>query len=143
MNKYKQLEQKIRSMSAKEIVLAMLDGIKNPVTRIDMDTFGEVEDEVCYGCAATNLICKLGDFSPLEELSSLGARKYSATAFLQAFEESIDLLRMGALHLYNINAREFVFAEIPESNHYLPEINNDNFQDPEVLEEWYKFANTL
>lgn len=40
---YRLLGEKIQAMSAKEIILTMVDSIKNPVMRVDMDDFGRKE----------------------------------------------------------------------------------------------------
>jgi len=61
------LTEKIKSMTAKEHIMNMVEGLRNPMTVINMDTFGEKrEDGVCFGCAATNSICRLiGSIDPL------------------------------------------------------------------------------
>ena len=56
-------KEKVQAMSAKEIIMAMVEGLRNPVTKIHMGTYGKVEGDVCYGCAATNAICKIGKIS--------------------------------------------------------------------------------
>lgn len=90
---YEQLEQKIKLMTAKEIILAMVDSLKNPVTKVLMSTFGFKENGICYGCAATNTICKLGGLDPYIELGERDSkrRKYvNNSIFLNYFEEAID-----------------------------------------------------
>lgn len=48
-------------MTAKEIIMAMVEGLQNPITEIDMFTFGNYNNnkKICYGCAATNTILKI------------------------------------------------------------------------------------
>src|SRR5690606_4949256 len=113
---YEQLEQNIKSMTAKEIVLAMVDSLKNPVTKVLMSTFGFKENGICYGCAATNTICKLGGLDPHIELGtwdSDGKRKYVENSrFLDYFEDAIDSLRQGNIEYYNEIAKTWQFAKI-------------------------------
>lgn len=143
MEKYTKLEQKIKSI-AKEIVLAMLDGITDPVTIFDAHTFGHKSYGICYGCAATNMICKVGNLNPFEELmEELQIPRYRySSGIVSGFESAIDCLREGDITAYNFLADTEGFALIPEEAD-LPEIDNDNYQDPEVLKEWYDFANSL
>lgn len=138
MEKYKNLEEKIKSMTAKEIILAMVDSLKNPVTKVNMYDFGSYEDGICYGCAATNTICRLGEFNPKEELSIVGPRY--RTVFISGFEDAIDCLRNGYIKRYNSLAQEYEFATIKTSTD-LPKIDDDNYQDPEVLQAYIDLAN--
>ena len=39
-------KQKVQSMTAKEIIMAMVEGLKNPVVKVDTGTFGEERDGV-------------------------------------------------------------------------------------------------
>lgn len=144
MNIYEQLEERIKSMTAKEIVLAMLDGITDPVTEIDMNSYGHKRNGICYGCAATNMICKVGELNPFEELLEDVQRPHYRylSDHVSEFESAIDCLRLGDVAGYNFIAEAEGFALLPEYV-YLPEIGNDNYKNPEVLKEWYDFANTL
>lgn len=144
MEKYKNLESKIKSMTAKEIILSMVESLKDPVTKIDMGTFGIIEYGVCYGCAATNLICRLGGFKPVEELVEFKSRpRYrSGSDIIAAFEDCIDDLRNGDINQYNTVAEAFGFATISKpSNLKLPYIDNDNYQDKKVLQAYIDLAN--
>lgn len=111
--------EKIKALSAKEIILLMVEAIKNPVTVLDMDTFGVIEKGVCYGCAATNVICKLNSFNTdyllknnfgisTSHLFSDGEER----VFIAAFEDAIDSLRLGSLNSYNYVAERIGIAEI-------------------------------
>lgn len=129
-------EDKVKSMSAREIILAMVESLRHPVTKIDMGTFGDVKHGNCYGCAATNVICKIGDVS----IDSLYLMKGHfdvevlkwRKSFLSNFEEAIDFLRRGDLHCYNELAGFSGFAKIKDNDHYLPELDND-FTEEELL----------
>lgn len=142
MNSYKDLETKICSMTAKEIILAMVEGLKNPVTEIDMNTFGKKNERgVCYGCAATNAICKIGNLDPNIELRGW-LPKYSANGgIIAAFEGAIDSLRTGDVDDYNDLAKAYGFAIIEQGYMYLPVLTDGNFNDPFVLQHYIDLAN--
>lgn len=151
-------EQKVKSMTAKEIILTMVDSLTPPPTvNVDMNTFGRVEDKIvnilgirlktkrrCFGCAATNTICKIADISPFEYLNPANLRgteyninhmsnrtTYETTTisradnlkvdcnFLTDFERAIDSLRKGCLADYNDYAKMHGFAVI-HNNKRLP-----------------------
>lgn len=142
MNKYEQLEEKILSMSFKEILLAMIDSIENPVTELDMTTFGFKKLDKCYGCAATNTICKIGNLNPLEELYPYryGKNKYSAcSSIISNFEKAIDFLRQGAIDMYNVHAYRGGFAVCDYHFCELP-ILDEEYLIPIRLKEYKKFA---
>lgn len=141
MEKYTNIERKIKSMTAKEIIMAMVDGLMNPVTKIDMYNFGSYEDGICYGCAATNAICRIGMLDPEEELQRMGGPKYrNYSDLISGFEDAIDELRNGHINSYNHFAQEYGFATIKTSTE-LPEIDNDNYQDPKVIQDYIDLAN--
>lgn len=107
---------KIRSLTPKQVIMAMVDGLKNPKTKIKMNTFGYQEGGVCYGCAATNTLCQIFDINdpvgwlPVVKDSEvldtcsitpgfrLSAPKlYEITEDIMNFENAIDYLRRGDL----------------------------------------------
>lgn len=139
---YEELENKIKSMTAKEIILKMLDGLKNPVMKVNMDTFGEKIGEVCFGCAATNMICKLGELNPYEEVGGTrNSTQYNmSSSFLSVFEDAINDLRSGYLYEYNGAASYKGFTQIKITTQP-PAITNDNYKDPEVLQAYIDLAN--
>lgn len=73
-------EEKVRSMSAYDIVMAMVVALTHPpIVNVMMNTFGAVLIKkpkgffaklfgrpkiTCYGCAATNVICSIADVTP-------------------------------------------------------------------------------
>jgi hypothetical protein len=155
----KALVDKIQSMTAKEIILTMVESLRNPVTKIDMSTFGfkdvfgeNGKKNICYGCAATNTICKIGGFDPSIVLDVDEYRQYRHVeiydpteicdfkCIIMQFEWAIDALRMGNIDLYNEYA-EGRFSSIPRCDYYLPVIE-DSFTD-EDLKFYEYFANTL
>lgn len=106
-------KSKVQALSAKEIIMAMVEGLKNPYTKIEMGTFGYKDSKgVCYGCAATNTICTIiGENRLLEGItgsqegpddrwrSAIGQMR-----FVGIFEDAIDFLRMGFIGMYNDKA---------------------------------------
>ncbi len=125
-------EDKVRSMSAKEIILAMIEGLENPAVEIDMHTFGDHQEDICYGCAATNAICKISGvkFTP-ENINSTEDRAIAVNSdfyFLDSFESAIEYLRFGNISGYNLHA-ENNFAYIKYTEIDLPRIGNKYNQD--------------
>jgi len=117
----KSFEDVVRSMSAREIIMAMVDGLKNPAVKVNMMTFGASEYDqndklVCYGCAATNAICHITKvtFTPKTIGSTHWRSKILNTTdvFLEAFENAIDHLRSGGIGDYNDLAAWHGFALI-------------------------------
>ena len=138
-------EEKVQSMTAKEIIMAMVQSLRNPLTKIDMGTFGNVKGGVCYGCAATNFICNVGKITleefilvePDESMMGFANNKYDME-FLSAFEESIDRLRVGSIYSYNYYARKYGYATIEDNGIELPVLRND-FSE-EDLEKYVELA---
>lgn len=117
-------DDKVKSLTAKEIIMTMVESLKNPVTKIDMTTFGSIRREECYGCAATNTICKLGDVS-LDDLFLMGGWPHAEGLgcdglFLANFEAAIDFLRRGFVDDYNDCAIRSGFATIKGKYFQLP-----------------------
>ena len=133
-------EDKVRSMSAAEIIMAMVEGLKNPRVTIRMSTFGVLEDNICYGCAATATICQIADKTPVPLITPInytGDRAEfinSSTGFLDIFEQTIDALRQGNISLYNSGAKVLQIATIvPFTRKKLPFLRTDySLQDLEA-----------
>ena len=150
------LEQKIKSMSAKQIILAMVDGLKNPPCKIDMTSFGTTyrshlksgeqgKRKVCFGCAATVTICKIArkkfNANNIDHRIKRSAALRVDFEFLHSFELAIDCLRRGNLGGYNNMARSGGFATIDFQHVELPpHIDNINYKKREVLSAYRKLA---
>lgn len=148
-------EEKVRSMTAKEIIMAMVDSLTPPsLIKIEMNSFGYyrswrgifsfLKKPVCYGCAATNTICKISGVTFTHEnitdrLSRALAVK-STSDFIELFEEAIDDLRKGDIREYNNRARKGRFATINDSGRYLPHLNSDYSESQ--LESYAQLANS-
>lgn len=138
--------KKVQSMTAKEIIMAMVEGLRHPVTKIDMSTFGQVVEGICYGCAATNAICRISDIdkkeflriSPDNAMSIIGD-SVEEVGFISNFELAIDYLREGSLKNYNYMALSEHFALIHNDEDIpLPYLNDDFTQ--EQLNQYVKLA---
>lgn len=109
-------KEKVQSMTAKEIILAMVEGLRHPSIKVDMDTFGEQRYGVCYGCAATNTVCKISGITFDSTNIMYGNLRAEAINtdmnFLILFESAIDGLRAGSIDYYNKIALREGFAEI-------------------------------
>lgn len=132
--------EKVQSMTAKEIIETMIDAVENPVTKLDMDTYGCVRGGVCYGCAATNTILKLQGIEKVnwQDGNPFVGRiedKYNIKSieevnFINDFELAIDYIRDGNLNLYNGLAKELGIAQIKfERGEYYPSLQTDYTQD--------------
>lgn len=130
-------KEKVQSMTGKEILLAMINGLKKEHVKIDMNTFGSKKEGICYGCAATNAVCEISsiDFKELPERSIesiIDQAKFIKTdpEFLAQFEYAIDDLRAGDIDRYNSRAIYHGFAQIinPE-NKELPYLDTDNWKE--------------
>ena len=144
----KNLVDNIQSMTAKEIILSMVDALRNPVTEIHMTTFGVKINGICFGCASTNTICKLANIDPFDNLYMEMFRRYNLNndipleATFWRFEQSIDFLRTGNIEGYNDQAERGGFATIkkyPEER--LPWLHNDYTK--RELQLYEDFANSL
>lgn len=90
-----------------DVLEVMIEGLKNPVTKIDMSTFGKKEDGLCYGCAATNAVCQIIGVSD-DKLNKLEDNfladiitDYRGFTVVYTFEAAVDALRKGNLLEYN------------------------------------------
>lgn len=152
----RKIGHKIRKMTAKEIILAMVDGLKDPVVPVYMEVFlkidrNNVNNIKCFGCAATNMICKLGKID-LETVQQMDIMNCISEAFvlkeeediISAFESAIDRLRRRDIYGYNIIAKIKGFSEIPEDGFVetiVPYLEDG--YTPKELQEWVEFANSL
>lgn len=133
----KTFEEKVKSMTAAQIIRAMVRGLRKQHVKVDMDTFGSRVNGTCFGCAATNAVCEiygktlarpiftqLSDDEFGELAKAVGARK----AFVTNFEYAIDNLRAGYIDDYNVYAKRYKFAQIVKPLDWeLPELETDDY----------------
>ena len=132
----------VQNMTAKEIIMAMVEGLKNPVIKVKMDTFGESTKGVCFGCAATNAVCKIsGKVFTKENIDEDFRNQFLKTdgQFLNIFELGIDNLRAGSIRYYNSYAKEIGMAQIKCNGKKLPKLGND--YTPTDLQAYINLAN--
>lgn len=126
-------KQKVQSMTADEIIMAMVNGLKAEHVKVNMNTYGEVRPNgkpTCYGCAATNAIAEISGikFTPENIYRPTEALK-TDRYFLWDFEMAINHLRRGRVDDYNSFARINDFATITPTDEELPELTTDNYRD--------------
>lgn len=138
---YKEFEEKVKSMTAYDIIMAMVDGLRKPRTKIDMSTFGAIEEGVCYGCAATNAILHIMEASKegVEDHIRTSQNRNTCPLDVAQFEVAIDHLREGEVDLYNLYAKDCGIAQItPMPGQELPYLDDDYTEDQ--LQEYVKLA---
>lgn len=127
-------DSNVKSMTAYEIIMAMVKGLRNQHVEVDMSTFGESIDNVCYGCAATNAICEIyGGMIPASHIDDgeLRSNYIDATYnFLLYFELAINKLREGNLDDYNYYALSVGIAQIVNPNNIkLPLLKTETYME--------------
>ncbi len=108
-------EDKVRAMTAKEIILAMVNGLRHPKVTVDMKTFGDSIGGVCFGCAATCAVLEIAQVKPVPQLMNVGSHSVmvnSNYSFVLDFEDAIECLRTNNVKDYNKHARKRGFATI-------------------------------
>lgn len=148
-----EFKEKVQAMSAKEIIMAMIEGLRNPITHINMGTYGDIINGICYGCAATNTICNIANLDidylynnkPKGTMALIFSEKPTkyieydeGESFLNYFESAINSLREGDIGSYNFYAKDINISLI-EPNEPLPYLNN-SYTEEELLE-YVKLAN--
>lgn len=130
-------EEKVRSMTAKEIILAMVESLERPIINVDMSVWGEARPKralglipfgkpVCFGCAATNTLCKIANVKFTTENIEYGrANAVNGNKwFVDKFEDAIDYLRRGHINAYNNFASVNGFSLIKDVGIKLPYLKN-------------------
>jgi hypothetical protein len=124
-------KEKVLAMSAKEIIMAMVEGLKHPTVKLQMNTFGYKKDGICYGCAATNAVCYIAGKNYKWAKENYGDRLQVSIEkdvdFVEMIEYAIDDLRIGDIHLYNIIANRIGIATISSKGLVLPTLSDSNY----------------
>jgi hypothetical protein len=126
--------KKIKSLTPKEVIMAMVEGLQNPKTEIDMSTYGYKDDGVCFGCAATNCLLTLDStlelldsFRIVDSGFSLSFKEDHEQDFIQEFEFAINDLRCGDTDGCNFHLERIKLPTI---------VNNNNIELP-YLTDYY------
>lgn len=141
-------QQKVQSMTAKEIILAMVESLLHPKIKVSMGTFGMVQRSTTkgkkflwwtieepkqtlnlVGCAATTTAIEISGQtftensirSTIERAESLGV----SSDWYGNFETAIDSLRSGFVDSYNHYAAKVGIAEIRSTGKHLPHLSNN------------------
>lgn len=128
-------EEKVRSMSPSEIIMAMVKGLEKPYTKIDMSSYGRghIQDgkEVCYGCAATNAICEIvgKPFSFINISDNREGDLECSFDFLDTFECALDYLRTGRIESCNRNLSSINLPVIKIPSFNVPPLCNQYTQE--------------
>ena len=137
----------VKAMTAKEIVMAMVQGLRNEHVKIKMESFGDynITTKKCFGCAATNIICEISSkvFTSDNILTTEQRAQFieSDIHFLCFFEAAINNLRRGEFSEYNQFAEIIGIALIGCEDYSAPCLLN-NYSEDELVE-WENLANTL
>jgi hypothetical protein len=117
----KSFEKIVRGMSAKEIILAMVNGLRKKHVQLQMNVFGiyDLKTKTCFGCAATNTICEISGIKFVDARIKTAAQRAevinSDVRFMAHFEWAVDGLRKGSIDDYNYYAAASGFAQIESS----------------------------
>lgn len=142
---------KVQSMTGKEIVMSMVNGLRKRWVEIDMNSYGYKDERgVCFGCAATNTICEIiGRVPELQwdalipsvtgQLQRYNSIDYNNHKFISKFERAMDSLRMGQIADYNVYATKYGFSVLPVDD--LPPLT-DNYDDHDLIC-WEDYANNI
>lgn len=160
----KSFKEIVQSMTAKEIIMAMVEALKDPYYKIDMNTYGqarEIDSEgdtklICFGCAATNTISKISGIIFTPDTINWEERVFAVTGksaqnknytyteegnFLDKFESAIDRLRSFEIDEYNKFANLIDIANIE----YKTSIDNirklNDYYNQKDLDAYIELAN--
>lgn len=144
--------EEIKQLSLRELILAMVEGLRNPTTKIDMGSFGSKTYkflgllEICHGCAATNALCNLLDID-LRYLKKNRPRvsenfEGKDASFICQLEHAYDILRQGNAKRFIQGLNNMGFNFPNSDNHpWLPYLTV-NYRESE-LKVYEDFANSL
>lgn len=132
---------KFRNLTPQQVIMAMVEGLKNPKTIINMGSYGEIKYGECIGCAATNAICHIYNIDdPSEYFFTDDEPGFAATKLNQLeslndidyFEMAINELRQGGIN--NCNRRLSILGISPiifssELISRLVTLTDENYKD--------------
>ncbi|MCC6818000.1 MAG: hypothetical protein IT245_03805 [Bacteroidia bacterium] len=137
-------EDKVRSMTGKEIVMSMVNGLLNGYYTVDMGTFGNSNGWTCFGCAATHCITEISkvkfNYSNISGCTNKSIAIGCDSSFLDSFECAINQLRSGNIDGYNLHASNIGIAKLPYDRR-LPLLASQSWKKD--IQAYIEYANTL
>lgn len=110
----KQIE--VEKLTPRIIILAMTAGLRKRWVEIRMETFGQTDKGVCFGCAATNTLCQLVGvaFNPSQIKDERTRSRFLkiSRSQLDILELAIDWLRRGNIVCANQQLARIGIGEI-------------------------------
>ena len=142
----KQIDLILKSMTAKDLILLMVDSLQNPITdKVNMETYGTLQDGICFGCAATNTLYNICDITNEYVINNSYHQKlsliYNNNKIILKLEFAINALRLGNILLYNNAIGKKYPNLIIKKNRVLPILETYNYLDN--LQHYINFANAL
>jgi hypothetical protein len=135
---------KVRAMSAKELIMAMVNGLEKEWVAVSMNTYGMLaSDGICYGCAATNAICEIIGAPTTPDEPNWGNRFYKErkSTFMCELEMAYNWLRTGFINDANYYFKKLGCATIDNPNNIrLAQLESDTYKDN--LECYRQLANS-
>lgn len=136
------LKEKVQSMTSAEIIWAMVEGLEDPACEVDMTTYLNANTGLrsyCFGCAATQTICKISGIERITpeqasgkpsifELMPSEKEAHHRGSFVDKFETAIDGLRRGRIDYYNNFTEDLGIAKI-KSKIPLPELTSEDYEE--------------
>ena len=146
MKTLKQIDLLLKSMTAKDLILLMVDSLQNPITdKVNMETYGILQDGICFGCAATNTLYNICDITNEYVINKIHHQKlsliYDKDKTILKLEFAINALRLGDIPSYNKSIGKKYPNLIIKENRVLPILETYNYLDN--LQHYINFANTL
>lgn len=138
-------KEKLKSLTAKQLVQVMIDGINRGWIKMDFDTWLWEINGIIYGCAATAAICEIngGYFMPpnVELMRSNRAEALGISYDeISKLELAYDSLAGGSIEYFNIHIKSLGLPLLPD-NMSLPMLHNDSYMTN--LPEYQKYADSL
>lgn len=138
-------EDKVRSMTGKEIVMAMVNGLLHGYYIVNMYSYGGHHGKICYGCAATRCITEISKVK-FNSSNIYGFTKKSeaigcSPEFINEFEDAINFLRSGRIQGYNRHAINLGIVTLPDPKNKLPVLENRSWK--ENIQAYIDYANTI
>jgi len=138
-------KDKVRSMTGKEIVMAMVNGLLHEHYEVSMTSFGHTNNGICYGCAATHCITEISGIKFGRDIIRMREDRAIAInvdyEFLHIFEDVIDDLRTGRIDAYNSKVEAIGIVKLNSPSKPLPYLKTSTWKYD--IQDYIDYANTL